>query len=82
MTRKRRRLVLLIVGMTFLGAATATVLTTFEDSLVFFYSPSEASARSLPPGRRFRLGGLVEPESVKRRTPRCNSASADNRLTT
>src|SRR5437870_4288678 len=66
MTRKRRRLLWLIAGMACLGAATTLVLIAFEDSLVFFYSPSEAMAKPLPPDRRFRLGGLVEPESVKR----------------
>ena len=66
MTRKRKRLLWLIAGMAFLGAATALVLTAFEDSLVFFYSPSEAMAKPLGPERRFRLGGLVEPDSVAR----------------
>jgi cytochrome c-type biogenesis protein CcmE len=66
MTRKRRRLLWLIVGMAFLGSATALVLIAFEDSLVFFYSPSEAMVKPLSPERRFRLGGLVEPDSVKR----------------
>ncbi|MBI1776548.1 MAG: cytochrome c maturation protein CcmE [Proteobacteria bacterium] len=78
MTRKRRRLLLLIIGMAFLGSATALVLTAFEDSLVFFYSPSEAMAKQVPPDRRFRLGGLVEPDSVKRRA---DGVTTDFRVT-
>ena len=33
---------------------------------MFFYSPTEAAAQSIPAGRRFRLGGLVEAGSVQR----------------
>ncbi|HLY44804.1 MAG TPA: cytochrome c maturation protein CcmE [Stellaceae bacterium] len=65
MTRKRRRLVALVIGLGLLGAATAMVLAAFSDNLVFFYSPSDLSAKSIAPGRRIRIGGLVEEHSVK-----------------
>jgi cytochrome c-type biogenesis protein CcmE len=64
MTRKRRRLLFVAVGLAMLGGASALVLYAFQDSLVFFYSPSELVAKPQPPGRAFRLGGLVEPGSV------------------
>jgi cytochrome c-type biogenesis protein CcmE len=64
MTRKRRRLLAVAVGMGLLAASAALVLNAFRDSLVFFYGPSEAIAKELGPDRRFRLGGLVEPGSV------------------
>jgi cytochrome c-type biogenesis protein CcmE len=64
MSRKRRRLLAVAVGMGLLAAAAALVLSAFRDSLVFFYGPSEAMAKELGPDRRFRLGGLVEPGSV------------------
>ncbi len=66
MTRKRRRLAFVVVGMVLLGAAAALVLSAFEESLVFFYSPSELAAKNIPEGRRFRVGGLVEEGSVRR----------------
>jgi cytochrome c-type biogenesis protein CcmE len=53
-------------GMALLAAAAALVLTAFEDSLVFFYSPTELQAKELPPGRTIRIGGLVEEGSVRR----------------
>src|ERR1700756_5161407 len=65
MTRKRRRLVGLIVGLALLGAATAMVLAAFNDNLVFFYGPSELAAKSIGPDRRIRIGGLVEPQSLR-----------------
>ena len=64
MSRKRRRLLAVAVGMGLLAAAAALVLSAIRDSLVFFYGPSEALARELGPERRFRLGGLVESGSV------------------
>ena len=66
MTRKRRRLYVLLAGMTSLGIAAALVLSAFNDSLVFFYSPSDVIAKHVAPDRRIRLGGLVEPGSVAR----------------
>ena len=66
MTRKRRRLnVLLLCGLG-LGSATALTLTAFQDNLVFFRSPSEIAREAPPPNRAFRLGGLVENGSLQR----------------
>jgi len=64
MTRKRRRLLLLSIALLLLGGAAALVLSAFNDSLVFFYSPTELAAKSVPAGRRVRIGGLVEEGSV------------------
>ena len=66
MTRKRRRLFVVLAGMATLGVAAALVLSALDDNLVFFHSPSEVAAREIPPDRFFRLGGLVEEESVER----------------
>jgi cytochrome c-type biogenesis protein CcmE len=64
--RKTRRLYFVGAGMLALFGAAALVLTAFQDNLVFFYSPSDLVAEKQPPGRAFRLGGLVEEDSVKR----------------
>ena len=66
MTPKRKRLWLLVGSLGVLGAAAALVLTALNDSLVFFYSPSQVAEKSIAPERRFRLGGLVEQGSVKK----------------
>jgi cytochrome c-type biogenesis protein CcmE len=65
MTRKRRRLYLVLGGVATLGIVSALVLSAFSDNLVFFYGPSELYAKHVPDGRRVRIGGLVEPGSVK-----------------
>ena len=64
-TRKRRRLYMLLAGLSMLGIAAALVLTAFEDSIVFFYSPSDIQTKTMEPGRRLRLGGLVAEGSVR-----------------
>jgi len=66
MTRKRRRLYVVLGGLMLLGTATALVLSAFRDNLVFFYSPSDLEAKDVPDGRSIRIGGLVEAGSVKR----------------
>ncbi|MCC3303665.1 cytochrome c maturation protein CcmE [Sneathiella sp. HT1-7] len=66
MTRKKRRLYFVLAGMCVLGIAAALVLTSFEDSLVFFRSPSDLVEKPIEPGRNFRLGGLVEEGSVEK----------------
>jgi len=65
MTRKRRRLWIVVACGIGLGSATALVLLAFNDNLVFFVSPSDL-AKSGPTGRTVRLGGLVEQDSVVR----------------
>jgi len=66
MTRKKRRLMLLCISLLGLGAATALVLTAFEDNLVFFYSPTDIQTKDVPVNRTIRVGGLVEEASIER----------------
>ena len=66
MTRKRQRMIFVVVGMAALGAATALVLLALGDNLVFFHGPSAVMEEDFPTDRRFRLGGLVEEGSVQR----------------
>jgi cytochrome c-type biogenesis protein CcmE len=64
MTRKRRRMLYVAIGLVLLGSATALVLSAFQDSLVFFYSPTDLLAKPEAAGHAVRLGGLVEKGSV------------------
>jgi cytochrome c-type biogenesis protein CcmE len=66
MTRKRRRLYILLLFMLGIGTAAALTLTAFRDNLVFFYSPTEIVEKNAPAGRNMRIGGLVEVGSVER----------------
>ena len=66
MRPKRRRLYFVLAGMSALAVAVALALAAFEDNLVFFNSPTDVYAKKVPQDRRFRLGGLVEEQSVAR----------------
>jgi len=64
-TRKRR---LAIVMLILIGVSTATAIavTTMNDTILFFVSPTDVAAESYPQDRRLRLGGLVAAESLQR----------------
>ena len=66
MKRKHKRLTFVVVALVLLGAAAALVLNAFEDSIVFFFGPSEVLAKAPAPDRRLRIGGLVESGSVEK----------------
>ncbi|MFC3125002.1 cytochrome c maturation protein CcmE [Pseudoroseomonas globiformis] len=70
LSRKKRRLWIVVLAGLGLGTATALALTAFQDNLVFFLAPSDVASKNPGPERAFRLGGLVEAGSVIRdRTP-------------
>ena len=66
MTRKQRRMGVVAMGLAMLGIAAALVLTALEDSIVFFYSPTDLVEKKAPTGQRLRIGGLVQQGSVKK----------------
>ena len=66
MTRRQRRLGILLAALVCAGAATALTLNAFRSNLVFFFSPSQIAAKEAPVAQVFRLGGLVERGSVQR----------------
>ncbi|MGI8738425.1 MAG: cytochrome c maturation protein CcmE [Gammaproteobacteria bacterium] len=66
MTPKRKRRLGLIVALVIgVGTATGLALYAFQQNLLYFYSPSQVFAGEAPPGRMFRVGGLVVNGSVK-----------------
>jgi cytochrome c-type biogenesis protein CcmE len=69
MTRKRRRLFFVLIGLLMLSGATALVLFAFNKNIIFFFSPTDLLAQPQPPGHVFRLGGLVEQGSVTKEGP-------------
>ncbi len=65
---KPRNQRMLAVGIILVGVSLAVALATqaFQENLLYFYSPSEVLAGEPPADRRFRVGGLVEADSVQR----------------
>ena len=55
------------VGGLVLGTAVALILAAFEESIVFFHSPTEIAERAdLRTDRRLRVGGLVREGSLRK----------------
>src|SRR5215469_2319559 len=65
MTRKQRRLTMIGSALAVLAFAAGLVLYAMRDSIVFFSTPSMAAEQHIAAGKRFRLGGLVQPGSLK-----------------
>ncbi|CAG0944933.1 Cytochrome c-type biogenesis protein CcmE [Gammaproteobacteria bacterium] len=66
MTPRRQRL--MVVGLVVAGVALAAglALRAFNDNLLYFYTPTQVAAGEAPAGKKFRLGGLVQPGSLHR----------------
>jgi cytochrome c-type biogenesis protein CcmE len=66
MTRKQRRMTIIGGSLAVLALAAALVLNALRDSIVFFSTPTMVAEKHIEPGKRFRLGGLVQPGSLQR----------------
>ncbi|MDH3918406.1 MAG: cytochrome c maturation protein CcmE [Rhodospirillales bacterium] len=66
MKPKKRRLVIILAGLSLFGLATGLVLAAFDEGVTYFYSPTDLVEKQVPQGRMLRIGGLVEEESLVR----------------
>jgi cytochrome c-type biogenesis protein CcmE len=66
MTRKQKRLSVILGGLAILSVAAGLVLYALSDKVTFFYTPSDVTERQVAPGTRIRLGGMVEKGSWKK----------------
>ena len=66
MTRKQKRLGLILGGLGFVGIAVALVLVALSSEITYFHSPTDVIEKAVKPGTRIRLGGLVEEGSIVR----------------
>lgn len=66
MKPRTKRGLAIVGGLACIAVAAFLVFRTFQSNLVFFYSPSQVAANEAPKDRPFRIGGLVEENSVKR----------------
>jgi cytochrome c-type biogenesis protein CcmE len=64
-TRKRRLIAVLLI-LAGVGTAAAIAFNSLQENLLYFQSPSDLAMQPIPPGRQFRLGGLVKPGTVTR----------------
>lgn len=66
MKNRHKRIVLIAGGLAALTVSTALVLNAFQSNLVFFFTPTQVSAGEAPQERTFRVGGIVQIDSVQR----------------
>jgi len=81
MKTRNKRFAMLLGLLCASGAVVALVLNAFQSNIVFFFSPSQVEAKEAPANRTFRLGGLVEPGTVKREGLNVNFVVTDTAKT-
>ena len=68
MKPRHQRMIAIAAGVALIAVAAALVLNAFQGNVVFFFSPSQVAAKEAPLDRTFRVGGMVEKGSLRRRT--------------
>ena len=78
MTKRQNRMVL--VGLLVSGVFLAGYLgiKAFSENLLYFFTPSDIVSGKAPTDKSFRVGGLVENDSVKRNGMIVNFSVTDN----
>jgi cytochrome c-type biogenesis protein CcmE len=66
MTARQQRMLIVALVLVGVGIATTFGLRAFQENLLYYYSPTQVAAGEPPMGRKFRVGGLVVPGTVKR----------------
>jgi cytochrome c-type biogenesis protein CcmE len=66
MTRRQQRMVAVAALVLGIGVAAALAFTAFRKNMMYFYTPSDLVADSVPADAKIRLGGLVVAGSLKR----------------
>jgi cytochrome c-type biogenesis protein CcmE len=65
-TPKKRRRLAFAIALVIAGAGAAgLVVYALKDNVLYFYSPSDLAVKHVKPGVAFRVGGLVENNSVR-----------------
>ena len=66
MTRKQKRLTVIVAGLAFLAAAAGLTFYALGQKASYFYMPADLATAHVEPGQRIRLGGLVEQGTIRR----------------
>ncbi|MBT2185770.1 cytochrome c maturation protein CcmE [Sphingobium nicotianae] len=64
--RKHQRLVLILLAIAAMLGGVLLAMSALKGQAAYFYTPAEAIAAKVEPGRAVRLGGMVEGGSLKR----------------
>jgi len=64
--KKKRRIRLIVIGMVLLAVSSGLIGVALKDGIEFFRSPTQIAENRPGPNERFRVGGLVEVDSLVR----------------
>ena len=64
--KKKRRIQMIMIGMVLLATSSALIGFALKDGIEFFRSPTQIVENRPGPNERFRVGGLVEVDSLVR----------------
>jgi len=64
--KKKRRIQMIVIGMVLLAVSSGLIGFALRDGIEFFRSPTQVVENRPSPNERFRIGGLVEIDSVVR----------------
>lgn len=64
--KKKRRIRMIVIGMVLLATSSALIGFALKDGIEFFRSPTQIAENRPGPNERFRVGGLVEIDSLVR----------------
>ncbi len=67
-TKRKKRLIWVLLGIAVLAIAVTLILNTFKQNMVFFLTPTQISQGegSSAPGKPIRIGGMVVKDSIQR----------------
>jgi cytochrome c-type biogenesis protein CcmE len=63
---KHQRLTLALTALAALIGAGLLAASALKDQAAYFYAPSDLAAANVAPGKRIRLGGMVQDKSIRR----------------
>ena len=66
MTKRQNRMILVALLVSGVFLAGYLGIKAFSENLLYFYTPSDIANGKAPKNKSFRVGGLVENDSVKR----------------
>ena len=78
MTKRQNRMALVVMLVLGISLAGYFALKAFNDNLLCFFSPTDVVEGRAPIGKSFRLGGLVENDSVVRDDMNVSFTLTDN----
>ena len=78
MTRRQNRMLLVTLLLFGVFSAGYLGIKAFNENLLYFYTPTDVANGKAPAGKSFRVGGLVEKDSVQRRDMMVSFVVTDN----